>query len=838
MAAGTRTGWTRALEIAARVAGPAALLGWCALEWRWRPRDPLEPDEYAFLGALAPLDAAPAAPRPPVGPVYLLAGRLFGLALGDGERGLQALAVLAGGLCLALLWALARRHSGRPGVAWASALGLAALPGFMFHAGVGLPDVPALACLLGAWALGLTALERPRWLWAAAVAVALAAGVRPAVVPALVPLAAAVLIAAGRARRWRDLGVAAACGLGASLVIWGPALAAAGSGGGLEAPGQGVGRVGLGELARHWLQHPFGDRLVAGLVWLAAGVGALGWWRAGHRRLVLLVGGGGVLYLAGAVLLLDPHSAVRFGLPLLPVLALGAAGSLLWDAGPARRVATAALCGLAASMVWETAPVMQTRRRPAPVSAAVEFATRSGAPERTHLVFGRDLAAHAAWWLPRLGLAGEVWREDRFYLRTTGDGREVAVVTTEPVPGLTTVFERSWSSNRFREMTGGRYATAVVQVPPAGVGSLDVPGLEIGEQNWRVRRGARVALSPGGSPQVFEVCPLSSPVGLSEPGREPRQVWPGECADVLLLPGPAGEIGIESGEDGALVQPLVFTPVAGRRDTGAREDGARVRRFPRGPAWVVPVVARLDGARGARWVSTLEVVNRSGVAGGVVVARLPSKKHGSVLPALEAALMTDDALRLEDVLARPELAAEMPVGALLVGLDVFNPETELGLEVRARTFNLRGSGGADDGFLPAVPLERGVVPGESAGLGELAVTAGDRVAAGAVAVGSSAVRMTFVAVRSDDEGERRRELSAPVLGHSQEPWDLPPGRWRLAVTLARGDSGVRVVPYVSHVGRDGRAAYLVASSTLTREFGAAILVAARPLASPEASPLP
>lgn len=841
MGADGEAGLTKLRRVAARVAGAAALLGWSALAWRWRPRDPFEWDEYLYLRGLEHYDVSLHSPHPPGAPAYMFLGWLAKLVLGDGLRALQLLAVLAGAACLALLWRMARRHAGAERVAWAAALGLAALPGFVFYANVGLTDVPALACLLGAWAVGLAAWERPRWLWVVAVLAALGVGVRPAVLPALAPLGVALLVSAWRERRWRELGLAAACGLGASLVIWVPAIWITGPARYFDAlrlqadwvatsdAASTLGRADLRELGRYWLQYPFGHRRVARLVWLAAVAGALGWWRAGHRRPVLLVGGGGLVYLVVAVLTLHQRWGVRYGLPLLPVLALGAAGNLLWRLRPARWVAAAVLVGAGGYMVWDIGPVMQLRRRPTPVSAAFDFVKDSYDPGRTHVVFGRDIAPHGEWLLPRLGLHGELWQRGRYYLRTSRDMREVVVVTTEPIPGFSTVFERTWGSARYPEMTWGRYSTAVVQVPPPGVGTLDVPGLEMGEQSWRVRRGAAVALPAGGWPQVFELCPLSASVTVRQAGRAAREVWPGECADLLLLPGPGGSIGLEAAEDGALVQPFVFTPVAGAWAGATRVEGQGPQRFPRGPAWVVPVVARLDGVRGARWVSDLRVVNRGGVAGEVVVARLPSKTAGSVLPALRVALTAAAELQLEDVLARPELAAGAGVGALLVGLDVFNPEAEVGLEVRARTFDRRAGGGPEDGALAAVPLDRGLLPGESGGLGELVVAAGDRVAVGAASVGSSAVRLTFVASPFDGTGEVRRELPAPALGHSQEPWALPPGRWRVTVALAPGGRNLLVVPYVSHVRRDGRCSYLVGSSPLPRDFGSAVLVDARPL---------
>lgn len=841
MGADGRTGWTRAREIAGRAAGPAALLGWSALAWRWHPRDPFEWDEYLYLRGLEHYDVSLHAPHPPGAPVYMFLGWLLKLVVGDGLRALQLLAVLFGAACLALVWSTAKRHAGSERVAWASALGLAALPGFMFYANVGLTDVPALACLLGAWAVGLAGLERPRWLWAFALVTALGVGIRPAVLPALVPLGVALLVAAVRERRWRDIGWAGACGLGASLVIWLPAIWITGPARYLEAlrlqaewvassdAASTFPRADLRELGRHWLSFPFGHRRVARLVWLLAVTGAAGWWRAGRRRPVLLVGGGGLLYLAFAVLTLHQRWGVRYGLPLLPVLALGAAGHLLWRPRVARVAAASLMLVAAGYMAWETLPVMQLRRRPTPVSAAFDFVRDSYDPQRTYLVFGRDVAPHGEWLLPRLGLAGELWQKGRYYLRTSRDMRDVLVVTTEPIPGYTTVFERSWSSDRYPEMTWGRYTTAVVQVPPPGVGSLEIPGLEMGEQAWRLARTGKLALPPGGWPKAFELCPLSASVKVRQEGHETREVWPGECADLLLLPGPQGSIELGSGGDGALLQPFAFTPVAGGWTSDTRADGEWLRRFPRGPAWVVPVVARLEGAGGARWVSELAIANRGGVAGEVVVARLPSKKKGSVLPAFEVALTADESVRLDDVLARSELGAEATVGALLVGLDVSNPEAEVGLEVAARTFNQRAAGGPSDGALASVPLDRGLLPGESAALGEVAVETGDRIAVGAVSVGSSAVKLTFVATDAGGREGARRDLSAPVMGHSQEPWALPPGRWRVTASLVPGDPALRVVPYLSHVGRGGRSTYLVGAAQFSRAFGAAILVNARPL---------
>lgn len=830
--------WTRVREIAVRAAGPAALLGWCALAWRWRPRDPFEWDEFLYLRGLEHYDVARHAPHPPGAPVYVFLGRLLKLGLGDGLLALQLVGVLSGAACLVLLWGLARREAGARRVAWASSAGLAAMPGFMFYANAGLADVPALAFLLGAWAAGVAALERPRWLPAVAVLAALGAGVRPAVLPALVPLAVAAVATAWRGRQRREIALAVAFGLAASLLIWLPAIFITGPARYFEAlrcqvdwvatsdAASALGRADVRELGRHWLQYPFGHRVVAGVAWLVAASGALAWWRAGRRREVVVLGGGGLVYLAFAVLALQQRWGVRYGIPLLPVLALGAAGNLLWRARPARWVTAAALLGVGGYMLWETAPVMQVRRRPTPVSAAFDFVKRSYDPGRTYLVFGRDIAPHGEWLRPRLGLAGELWQKGLYYLQTRADRRDVVVVTTEPIPGFSTVFERRWEAPRLGELTFGRYREAVVQVPPPGVGALEVPGLEIGEQSWRVLRGAAVALPAGGWPKSFELCPLSAAVTVRQAGEEPREVWPGECADLLLLPGSERRLELEVAEDGVLVQPLVFSPVAGRWAAGTKAEGKQLRRFPRGPTWVVPVVARLEGSRGSQWVSELEVSNRGSVAGEVVIARLPSKRNGDVLPALRVALPADESFRLADVLAEPGLGSG-PVGALLVGLDVLNLEAEVGLEVKARTFDRRIAGGAADGALPAVPLERGLLPGESAGLGELGVAEGERIAVGAAAVGSSAVKLTFQARSADGVEEARRELSVPVLGHAQQPWALKPGRWSITLEVAAGDPGVRVVPYLSHVKRDGRSSYLVGSSQLARGFGAAILVDVR-----------
>ncbi|HPS77108.1 MAG TPA: glycosyltransferase family 39 protein [Thermoanaerobaculaceae bacterium] len=835
--------WQKARELATAAVGPAALIAWVAAVWRWRPRDLFEWDEYLYLRGIEHYDVSRHSPHPPGAPLYSFLGWLLRLLLGDGQRALQLLSILAGGLCLVLLWRLVAGRGGTRGAAWAAVLGLAAFPGFLFYSNVALTDVPALAALVAAWIVGFAVLERPGLLPGFAAVAALGLGIRPATFPALVPLGAVLLVEAVRRKRWREVGLAAACGFGVSLAVWVPAAVLTGPGRFVDAlitqtswvasrdSAASFPRADWPDLARHWLEFPFGHRRFARLVWGLGVLGGVAWWRAGQRRLVLLVGGGGLLYLVVAMTTLHLRWGVRYGLPVLPALAVMAAGNLAWRPRAARWAAGVTCLAAALVMAVQTVPVLDMRRRPAPARAAFEHVREIADPARTWLVFGRDVAPHGERLVPRMGYVGELWQKGRYYLRTATDGRETVLVTTEPMPGYETVFERTWDSPRLRELTYGRYGTAVVQIPPAGVGSVEIPGLEMGEQSWRLLGKGGISLSDQGRPQAAELCPLSASVTVKPAAGEAREVWPGECVDLLVLPGKGRGLELSSSDQSALLQPLAFTVAAGAWRGTVAAGGASLTRFPRGQVFVVPVVAHLVGERRSEWVSNLRVTNRSGVAGQVVVARLPGGRSGNVLPAVEVALPAGDSIQLDDVLGSPDLADGTASGAMLVGLDVSNPEAEVGIDILARTFDRRAKGGAEDGRLEAIPLDRGLRPEESSEMGELTVSAGDRLAVGAAAIGSSAVKVTFVARARDGHEVARRDLSTPVLGQAQQPWTLPEGRWRVSVVLGRGDQGLRVFPYLSQVAPYGRCGYLTGSSPGSRPFAQAIVVAARPVSA-------
>lgn len=813
-------------------AGPVlALLGWGALTWRWRPRDPFSPEELAVVLAID-TGAGPVSPAESV--TWLLK-----LVIGDGHRALQAAALLAAAACLWLTWALGRRQAGRGAVGWWAAAGLAAAPGFLFYAVVGLADLLALALLLGAWWAGLAALERPRMMWALAASGAAGVACMPAIWPALAPCVVLVLVSAWRRKSWRELGLAVVLAAAVGMALGAPGLRVreevvpdarhevAATRAVPEIPSVRT-ELALAELGRAWLVRPFGPAGVAGLVWGVVVAGAVAWWRAGHFRLIGMVGGGALAYLLVAMSREPLECSVRLGLPVLPAIALAAAGHLLWPSRLARRGALALVAGAAGFFLWDSSAALATRRRPTPVAAVFEHVAKSVEAKKTHLVIGQDLAQHAAWWLPKVGREGELWKAGHYYFDTTEDGRKVVVVTSEPVAGLRVEYERAWNSSRFRELAGERFTTAVVQIPARGVGSIAMPGLVPGEDSWTLAGQGWLELPEGARPRVCAMCPISAPLAIEYVGQTARELWPGECADVLLLGGPAGRVGLSSSDAAALMQPLEFVSLAGDWRGEASTGGASIRRFPAGLAWVVPVVARLAGASGAEWVTDLVITNQGSVAGEVVVARLPGKRRGNLLPGLTLPLPAGESVRLDDVLARPELADGTAVGGLLVGLDAFNPEADAKLAISARTFNRRGAGGALDGLLVSVPLSRGVLPGEATTLGEVVVAAGERVAVGATAVGASAARTEFIARDRDGKEGARRSLSVPVLGQSQEPWQVPVGRWQITCEVAPGDRGVRIVPYLSQVDGQGRSRYLVGASTTDRVFASAILVNALP----------
>ncbi|MCC7397893.1 MAG: DUF2723 domain-containing protein [Planctomycetes bacterium] len=167
-------------------------------------RTPSEWDVANFLLALDDFDLTQHRPHPPGYPLYVMLGRAAAWWCGDGHRALVVLSALGAALALPATWLLARCWLS-PALATWTALAACFAPLTWFYGAVGLasvfelPAVPFVLWLLQRARNG----ERRPWLLAA-VALGIAGGLRPNLVPFLLP--AWLLVAWSLPWRARGLG--------------------------------------------------------------------------------------------------------------------------------------------------------------------------------------------------------------------------------------------------------------------------------------------------------------------------------------------------------------------------------------------------------------------------------------------------------------------------------------------------------------------------------------------------------------------------------------------------------------------------------------------------------
>jgi len=164
-------------------------------------RTPAEWDVANYLLALDRFDLHQHRPHPPGYPLYVLLGRALAAVVGDGHRALLMLAALGAALALPCTWLLARCHLPANGAWWAALLACFA-PLAWFYGATGLPgifELPAVPLVL--WLLHRSANGAPRAFVLASLALGLAGGLRPNLLPFLLPVWS--LAAAARPLSWR-----------------------------------------------------------------------------------------------------------------------------------------------------------------------------------------------------------------------------------------------------------------------------------------------------------------------------------------------------------------------------------------------------------------------------------------------------------------------------------------------------------------------------------------------------------------------------------------------------------------------------------------------------------
>jgi hypothetical protein len=360
--------WVAALVIAA-----TRLLAVSCTIWDW--------DEALFLLGMRDFNVAQHHPHPPGFPLFIAAGRLVRLMVGDDFRSLQIVAVVTSMLLFPAVFLLAREL--RAGFATAVMAGActAFFPNVWLYGGAALSDVPTLTLSVAAAAMLLRSVRSRR---STAIAVLLAvgaAGMRPQTL-SVIALPMLVLFVA----RWKRAIVAAlaivtlttACYAVAAIVTGVDAYRAAVASHGVYISSTDSFlnplRPSLLRLADDFWIRPF--RQVALNVMLAL-LGFVGLIRCALRREVPVMFAIAMFvpFALFAWLFLDLNSVGRFSVAYMPMFAFAAAEGAA-SFGRRGQIAIAATL-VAISALWLLPALSIVRSQPSPPVAALNVACRN-----------------------------------------------------------------------------------------------------------------------------------------------------------------------------------------------------------------------------------------------------------------------------------------------------------------------------------------------------------------------------------------------------------------------------------------------------------------------------
>ncbi len=566
-----------------------------------RPASPFEWDEVLFLRALEHYDVARHSPHPPGYPVYVAVGWVIAQLTGDDLLALQLLSILAtvvATAACALLLGIFTRSVMAPAAAAALFL---SLPATLFHANVGLSDMLGTAANLVAVALLCRAALARGSLIVAAVAVAAAVGIRPQGIAVIAPAGAWAVWSTIRGRRWLQLGGAAAAAVLSSLACWLPAALLTGwsrywtafqSTSEWVATHEVRSRLPTADPLRvldHWMVHPIGPFALALVLWILVAVGSVSWWRRGQHGLVRLCVASGIGHLVIAAWTLNLTTSVRYALPALPFLCILAAGAI---EGRRRRSQVAALAltmVVLSEIVW-TAPLLWRRAlEPAPVWAALQWIKESPTTDGLDVVIPGSVRPHGHYVLEDRELIVE-GSNARGLTRHGG----VQLHTPARQHSHAHAFQSAWSSHRWEILTRGRYLSAeVVQIEPPTV--LRNGPWRATRFGWRLDAPGQLTVPDGVPAAQVRLHVLSGSGTLIRRASKVTDLVPGLS---ITLPVGSGASGVLAVRPGPLGVELEILP-------------AQPHPPPQANLRIIPAVTRSQLASGERWLSDLNVTNRS-----------------------------------------------------------------------------------------------------------------------------------------------------------------------------------------------------------------------------------
>lgn len=709
-----------------------------------RPATPFEWDEVLFLRAVENYDVGAHSPHPPGYPAYVGAAKALRALTGDPLFALQLLSALSAAAVALVIARLGVREGGSRGGGALAAVVVSATPAFLFHANVGLSDVPGAAAMaLAAWAL-LESLDESRALPLAGAATALAVAVRPQLLAGLLPLGLWALARAARRKDGRSIALAAAAGVAVSAACWIPAVLATGAERFFEAAGRmsdwiareeagyRLGGVAAARLAEAWLVRPFGAPSLALPFWTLVLVGAWAWWRDGRRRVVLFAGSVGGCALVVWCATLNFTTSVRYAIPALPFLALLAAGAARLPGRPARR-----RVGVALAVLWAVAAAAWTwhpfagRVEPAPSWAALVSVRENFDPSATTVAVAMGLTPHAEYLLLPEGFKlvfVEFPPRCAREVRPAG-GEVVYVGVDDVVPPLQPQSDVWWRSMRLRRLTRDRYYRARVYRLPERT-----PTCPEFDSPWQGPRVRIARVEEGGLPRRVRLV-AADELKVGWAGGVGALLGPGESGCALAFPGPSGAVVGCAGDGCAGVPPAVSIEGVGPLPSAL---------FSR---LVVPQVASSRGKGGAAWRTGVSLWNPSDRRAAVTVEFLPARGGGRG-GSRRFALGPGEGLHREDVLRTDDLPWSGTLGTLLIEGEFAGCPVGCGLMALARTGNVLAMAGAERSGegLPAIPFELGMKLGDEVHLSGVTSSWATRANIGLTLIGDGPARAELRAI--------------------------------------------------------------------------------------------
>lgn len=476
----------------------------CAVHFTSIPLTIWEYDESLFAMAVEHYQPLLHQPPPPGYPLYIGFTKLLLplFAPFDALIAVSILGVLGGFIAFALAFRVVS-GSGRSGTIGAFLFYFS--PAMLIHATLPQSDSGALALLAVALWLTGRAIDDPSPHAAAlaAIACAFTIGWRLQFAIAVVPMfgVAVLMLRTWRARamavQWFAIGCAAwlvplivLTGGPESFWRWlsGQAAYFAQHDADLSRSGQTAGGIAL-----HFIAHPWGPKWLAAPVLLLALVGIIDGVRR-RRRLVLPVATMVIVYLAFALLMMDPADGVRYALPSVAGVALLATLGLQWLRTLTRGVlADWAIVLLYACGAWfYCAPLLRQRAETASPPMSAVLYLRSVAPRNAVILHDLALKPHAIHLLRGFALMRVDEGLMRFGHRTDVPLYELTNGAVE-TPGAK-VF-RWTTGDAYTKLTRGHYgATSVVPLAPAqrflAVAGLSAPErAKSGSWRWIGERG-------------------------------------------------------------------------------------------------------------------------------------------------------------------------------------------------------------------------------------------------------------------------------------------------------------------------------------------------------------